>query len=556
MHHLGEYAVHPSKLAAMKGSTNWPVLLLVGAVLCILLNLLLLPMLPTSDGAMHAYYAQVFAHLLEGHSIYSHSYAIRSIFPPYAFHFYLLIGLSRFFSPYLTERIIACLVIIWTFTGFYRLSSALGKNGIWSCFFVLPFLANWPLYMGFTNFAFGTATLLFAVGYWLDHIDAFSTKQALVTIALVCALASQHPVSLFLFFVFVGIELVSNYFLAPRKPADPWNRRLVSYLRTRELPIMLIFALGLLVLFWIRAFVKTGALQMVPPPVVVIAKRIVSLITLNEISPFSLDWWLYTVALLSVAVPAAVFAFRYWRSRRRDPRVFVIALLLIFCLATYLMLPEKVNGADHAHKRFSITAIFLILALGSAAPMTLFTRRAMMVVALIATAVTTGLQAKANRKNIALITPSIKNCLVPPASRLLVARFGTAIYGHPLRYELDDAAPAYWAARCQAIFVNSLWLSQAYYPLRTANGAPTDISENFAGLAIQRAVHSSLPLPLPYAPDVIAVESFDGGKQEKALITGLEKLYNFSPFPGVNKNYIYLFRVQPSIRKPSTQFRR
>ncbi len=545
--HSGDYPSRPSKLAAITRFTNWPALLLVGAVLSVLLNILILPMLPTNDGALHAYYAQVFAQLLAGNSIYSHSFAIRSIFPPYAFHFYLLIGLNLLLDPYFTEQIIACLVILWTFTGFYRLSSALGKNGIWSCFFVLPFLANWPLYMGFTNFAFGTATLLFAVGYWLDHIDAFSIKQALVTIALVCVLASQHPVSLFLFFVFVGIELVSNYFLAPRKAADPWNRRLVSYLRTRELPILLIFALGLLALFWIRTVVKTGALQMVPPSVVVIAKRIASLITLNEISPFSLDWWLYTVALLSIAVPAVVFAFRYWRSRRRDPRVFVIALFFMFCVATYLMLPEKVNGADHAHKRFSITAIFLTLALGSAAPMTPFTRRAMMVVALLATAVTTGLQAKANRKNIALITPSIKNCLLPPGSRLLVSRFGTAIYGHPLRYMLDDAAPAYWAARCQAIFVNSLWLSQAYYPLRPANGAPSEIGENAAGLALQRAVQASLPLP--YAPDVIAIEFFDDGKQEKALITSLEKRYSFTPFPGANSNYIYLFRSQPPIRK-------
>ncbi len=112
---------------------------------------------------------------------------------------------------------------------------------------------------------------------------------------------------------------------------------------------------------------------------------------------------------------------------------------------------------------------------------------------------------------------------------------------------LDDAAPAYWAARCQAIFVNSLWLSQAYYPLRPANGAPSEIGENAAGLALQRAVQASLPLP--YAPDVIAIEFFDDGKQEKALITSLEKRYSFTPFPGANSNYIYLFRSQPPIRK-------
>ena len=127
----------------MANTANWPTLLLAGAVFGLLLNILILPMLPTHDGAWHTYYAQVFVHLLAGDSTYSHSFAIRSVFPPYACHFYLLVGLNHFFNPYLTERIIACLVILWTFAGFARLSKALGKNGIWGCFFVLPFLANW-----------------------------------------------------------------------------------------------------------------------------------------------------------------------------------------------------------------------------------------------------------------------------------------------------------------------------------------------------------------------------------------------------------------------------
>ena len=528
----------------MANTANWPTLLLAGAVFGLLLNILILPMLPTHDGAWHTYYAQVFVHLLAGDSTYSHSFAIRSVFPPYACHFYLLVGLNHFFNHYLTERIIACLVILWTFAGFARLSKALGKNGIWGCFFVLPFLANWPLYMGFTNFSLGTATLLFAVGYWLDHVEAYGAKQAVATVVIVFALAAQHPIPLFLFFIFVGIELIGSCVLRFLEAApSPNPHRLISYLRTRQLSILLIFALGLIASFWIRTFVERGAFVMNRLSVAEIAKRIASLISMNEISPFTFEWWLYTVALLSVALPAAILAVWYQRSRWRDPRVFAVTSLLLFCVVVYLVLPDEVNGAFHTHRRFSITAIFLMLALGSAAPMASVTRRTMMVVALIATTVTAGLQAKANREVIARITPSIKACLVPPASRLLVARFGTAIYGHPLRYMPDDAAPAYWATRCQAIFVNSLWLGQAYYPLRTANETSPEIGENSAGLAIQRAVLASDPIP--YSPDVIAIEFFDRGKQEKAAITALERRYGFNPFPGVNRDYLYLFRSQP-----------
>ena len=536
--------IHIGKLPAMTGLANWPALFLAGAVFGVLLNILILPMLPTQDGALHTYYAQVFANLLAGHSIYSRSFAIRSVFPPYACHFYLLVGLNHFFSPYLTERIIACLVILWTFAGFTRLSKALGKNGIWGCFFVLPFLANWPLYMGFTNFALGTATLFFAMGYWLDHVENYGAKQAVATAAIIFALAAQHPIPLSLFFIFVGIELIGSCVLRFLEAApSPNAHRLISYLRTRQLPILLIFALGLFTSFWIRTFVERGAFVMNRLSAAEIAKRIASLISMNEISPVTFEWWLYPIALLSVALPAAILVVRYQRSRWRDPRVFAVTSLLLFCVVVYLVLPDEVNGAFHTHRRFSITAIFLMLALGSAAPMASVTRRTMMVVALIATTVTAGLQAKANREVIARITPSIKACLVPPASRLLVARFGTAIYGHPLRYMPDDAAPAYWATHCQAIFVNSLWLGQAYYPLRTANGTSPEIGENRAGLAIQRAVLASDPIP--YSPDVIAIEFFDRGKQEKAAITALEKRYRFNPFPGVNRDYLYLFRSQP-----------
>jgi hypothetical protein len=529
------------KLPAALCSAHWPALLLLGAVCGVLLNIMSLPMLPTNDGPLHTYYAQVFSHLLAGHSIYSGSFAIRSVFPPYALHFYLLVLLHRYFDYYLTERIIACIVILWTFVSFARLSSALGGSGLQSCFVVLPFLANWLLYMGFTNFALGLATLLFALGYWLDHIEIYGARQALTTVFLVFLLAAEHPVTLSLFFIFVALELVGSYSI---RPADfhtgPNGHRLMGYLRKRQLPVMLIFTLGLLASFWMRAFVKEGASPVIRVSFKEIARRIFSLITLNEISPFSFEWWLYTVALLSVALPVAVFAFQYGRTRLRDPRVFAVVLFLLFCLAAYLVVPTEMNNASHVHRRFSATAIFLLLALGSAAPTPLLIRRTMMIVALIATMLTTGLQAKANREVIARIAPSIKACIVPPASRLLVIRFGTPIYGHPLRYMLDDAAPAYWAANCQAIFVNSTWLSQSYYPLRTANGAPSEIDASRAGLAIQRAVQADLPIP--YAPDVLAIESFDGGIHEKKLIAGLEKRYGFSPFPGINGNYIYLFR--------------
>lgn len=522
---------------------NWPALLLAAAAFGLVLNILILPMLPTNDGALHTFYSHVFAHLLAGDSTYSHSYAIRSLFPPYAFHFYLLVGLNHFFSPYLTERIIAGLAILWTLAGFARLSKALGKNGLWSCFFVLPFLANWQFYMGFTNFVLGTATLLFAVGYWLDHVEAYGAKQAVATVVIVFILAAQHPIPLFIFFIFAAIELVGSCVLILLE-AGPSTKaqRLISNLRKRQLPILVVFALGLLALLWIRTFVGTGAFIMTGPSAAEIAKRIASLITMNEISPFTFEWWLYTVALLSVAWPAAVLAGSYLRTRWRDRRVFAVILLLLFCVTLFLILPNRVNTAFHTHRRFSVTAIFLMLALGSAAPMTSVTRRRMTVVALIAVTVTAGLQAKANREVIARIAPSIKACLAPPGSRLLVARFGTAVYGHPLRYIPDDAAPAYWATQCQAVLVNSFWLDQPYYPVRSAKGRSPEIGENRAGRAIQRAVFASSPIP--YSPDVIAIETFDGGKREKTLITALEKRYGFNLFPGRNSNYIYLFRTQ------------
>jgi hypothetical protein len=534
---FGRFTPEPTARLAL---ASWR-FVLAAALTAVVLSILMLPMLPTNDGPLHAYYSQVFSDLLTGHSTYSHTYQIRSVFPPYAVHLYLLMALNRFLDPYLTERIIACIAILLTFSGFIRLSKALGRSTIWGSFLVLPFLANWILYMGFTNYALGLATLLFAIGYWLQHIEGFGARQAVFTAILVFALAAEHPVPLFLFFVFVGIEFLTSYSL--RRVDGNSSRNLGGLLNSfnqRRLPMIVVSSSALVTSVWIQAFLGKGSIPVHLPTLKEVAKRVVSLVTLNEISPYSFSWWFYTLALLVVAIPATVLALRRLRTEWRDPKIAAIGWLLLFCVAAYLVIPEQLNGGFHLHRRFSSTAIFLVLALASGAPVALSIQRIMAAIAIAAVTFTTALQVKANRTVIAHLAPSIAPCVVPAASRFLVIRFGTPDYGHPLRYMLDHAVPGYWSSRCHAVFINSTWLSQPIYPLRTAPGVPWDIKESDAALALCHVVDRSLPLP--YAPDVIAIEAFSNDREEPMLLHKLESQYGFHPIPGVRGDYIYLFR--------------
>ncbi len=530
-----------SLTAAGNSHEKWLPYILAVALALLLLSILSLPMLPTNDGPLHAYYAHVFWDLLAGRSTFSHSFQIRSVFPPYALQVYLLIGLEHLVGVFLTERLIACLSISLTFIGFTRLSRALGHNGLWGGLFALPFLANWVLYMGFTNFALGLATLFFAMGYWLDHVDSFKSINVVCTTLIVFLLAAEHPVPLLMFFVFVGLEFVASYFSTNHSLASADFATLRNLVRRRRYSLLLICILAAAIFVWLRAFVGRDAPSTGLPSVAEIGKRVFSLLSLNEISPFSFDWWLYTLALFSVAFPSAIFAAKYLKVKWRNSRLGALTLFLAFCLLMYLFVPQQVNGSFHVHRRFSIAAIFLILAIGSAAPASAATRRVMAVICLVALATTTALQFKANKEAISSLTPLTKTCVGAPGSRLLLVRFRNSEYGHPRRYVIDDAASEYWSYRCQASLINSGWLSSPIYPLETAKGLPSEIDERSAASALLNAAQKSRPLP--YFPDVIFLTKSGDRSDEQALVETLESTYGFKVVPGTNRRVVLLYRA-------------
>jgi hypothetical protein len=172
-----------------------------------------LPLFPTQDGPMHLYFVNVLKALLgSGDPFYKQFYLLKSLLPPYALYYYLLLWLSSFLPLLLADKLIICLYFFSFVLGFRYLAQALGPNGDITALLSTMLLLNWALFMGFVNFSLSTALALWALGLWARALDRESRglsdhprRIAFVVLAYVMMLT--HPVPLLVALTFGFIEL-------------------------------------------------------------------------------------------------------------------------------------------------------------------------------------------------------------------------------------------------------------------------------------------------------------------------------------------------------------
>src|ERR1700761_1885586 len=158
-----------------------------------------LPLFPTQDGPMHKYYVHVLASLLAGSHDYT-AYVIRHPLPPYATHYAILLGLTRFISFDLAEKILICLIFLCTAYGVRYCARAMGPAGDWLSLCMVPLVLHWSLVMGFLNYSLAAGLFFLAAGLWCR-----ATEQLRLWLFFVLAcflLALTHPIPLLLLIVF------------------------------------------------------------------------------------------------------------------------------------------------------------------------------------------------------------------------------------------------------------------------------------------------------------------------------------------------------------------
>ena len=165
-----------------------------------------LPLFPTQDGPMHKYYVHAIASLLSGSHSYD-AYRIRHPFPPYATHYALLLGLTRFVSFDLAEKLLIGVIFICTAYGFRYCARSMGPSGGLVSLCVLPLLLHWSLVMGFLNYSLAVGLFFLAAGLWCRAGNG-RPRLWLPFGVVSLLLAFTHPVPLLLLIVYCGLDLL------------------------------------------------------------------------------------------------------------------------------------------------------------------------------------------------------------------------------------------------------------------------------------------------------------------------------------------------------------
>ena len=169
---------------------------------------------------MHKYYVHAIASLLSGSPSYS-VYVIRHPFPPYATHYAVLLGLTRFLSFDTAEKILICLIFVCTAYGVRYCARAMGPNGDWLSLCAVPLVLHWSLVMGFLNYSLAAGLFFLAAGLWCRATEQL---RLWLFFALACfLLALTHPIPLLLLIVFCLLDLLIRLFQRFSLKAYRWQ---------------------------------------------------------------------------------------------------------------------------------------------------------------------------------------------------------------------------------------------------------------------------------------------------------------------------------------------
>ena len=511
------------------------------AAVCIAGSLIRLPFLPTQDGAVHLYYAHVLNDLLHSGQTFASSFSIRSVLPPYSFHWYLLILLSSLVSPLLAERIVAALAVLWLCFGFWRLVRSLNNNSPAAILLFLPFAASWPLYMGLFNFTLGSGTLLFLMGWWLDNEQRLNAWRGAIFISLVFLLASMHPVPVLMFFLFAGVLLavqaIGSYRTARETPARDW----ISKFFKAKVVTLTCLALSCSVLLWIGSVTDKARVNFQPSGIHQIGVRLASLITLHELSPLAITQWRYTASLVVVMLVSIVIAGYALRKRASEPRFQAVLWTAVACLVLYLIVPRQMNGSYLFEKRFSFVFCLLVVALASGARLSRTQSLLISLVPLTSLCLIVGMQREFNLANIARLSPIMDAPRLRPGSRVLAIRVGPVRYD-TLHYDPDTTAVSYWCLRSDAVLINMAWMELKIIPLKPANSDMPLLDFFDAARLVRSAIDKGSPLPLQ--PDAVVFPRTEATGIEDEMVRKLRVTYGYSLLSDSQSRFVLLARPQ------------
>ena len=347
MHHLavvGDPVISPPEPEPNAKLTS---ILFAGLVFIFCAWALSLPLFPTQDGPMHKYYVHAIASLLSGSQSY-HAYVIRHPFPPYATHYAVLLGLTRFLSFDLAEKLLICIIFVCTAYGFRYCARSLGPSGDLLSLCMVPLLLHWSLVMGFLNYSLAIGLFFLAAGLWCRA--AVGRLRLWLLFALVSfLLALTHPIPLLLLIVFCSLDLLIRL--------SQSGFALKDY---RWMFFGLAVA-GLSFLYPLASVDRSRSVSNLRSTALH-SDALISSLALFGISPFDTRsknlfincyrLGLYALLLGCLAL-AATGLLRRWRARQLRPSDSML-FLAVAILVAIPILPPSMNGSDFFSQRLMI----------------------------------------------------------------------------------------------------------------------------------------------------------------------------------------------------------
>jgi hypothetical protein len=328
---------------------------------------------PSTDGPNHLYGAHILkVYARPEGALYRQFYTLNPRPTPNWLSHAALAGLMAAFPPPVAEKLLLSLyVLLLPLAGRAALRAVRpGAEALALLFF--PFIYSWPLHMGFYNYCFSLAVMLFTLGWWLRRAGRPRLRHGPVLMLLLLLLYACHLVTLAMTLLALGV-LAGWAALCDRQHygrfAGPAARRAGA-----RLALLLLGALPVLVLMGFFLGERGGEASDVAAPFQLYfdPRKILYLFDLAttlftfRVNELLFDW------LLTGGLGAAA-AWALWRHARRRGRRWRLRegllLVALIWLGAYLLAPPNIGKGTYLYHRLAVFPLFaLILWLGAAAP--------------------------------------------------------------------------------------------------------------------------------------------------------------------------------------------
>jgi hypothetical protein len=324
--------------------------------------ILSLPLFPSQDGPIHLYYLDILRGLLSHSGPYSQYFEIKSYLTPYSLEYYSLLGLECVFSPLVSEKILICIYVLVFVSGFrYLVGSVSARPGPWVLAGAL-FCINFYLYMGFLNYAFGTAVLLWLAGYWLRWMNALTTWRLVRLFAGFLLLSLTHPLPPAIFLLFACLHCGISLSYERKSTSAVWT----AIWRDFRRPLFALILMGLASFAWIIRFAgdHLRAPERETKELSLFIRFIREIIFYDFEPVHGAVCRPIAILIVAAAILVLITASRSQRCAAQPVYLSIIAFSVI-CFVVSCLAHESISGRMYFAERFSIFWLLFLIAAAS-----------------------------------------------------------------------------------------------------------------------------------------------------------------------------------------------